>query len=167
MGTKRGRILVKPRWDDEAGVSVTESVEAYVRTCISHYDVRAKWHRRLFRLSGLLSILIGAGLPVITAFTFHEKNLVIALAGYLVAIATGMRGFYRWDSSWVLLRQTEISISREYRTWRITSSSIAAADRDLAAHELMNRVDIIRAKEAIEYFDGMPDVSMAAVKRSA
>lgn len=167
MGTKRGRVFGKPRWDDTDGTSVAESVEAYVRTCISHYDRRAKWHRRLFRLSGLLSILIGAGLPVITAFTFREKNLAIALAGYIVAIATGMRGFYRWDSSWVLLRQTEISIAREYRMWRITSATMKPADRDLAAQELMDRVDVLRAKEAVEYFDGMPEVGAAAAKRSA
>jgi hypothetical protein len=167
LGTKRGRLLVKPRWQDAEGASVTETVEAYVRTCIDHYDMRAKWHRRLYRLSGLLSIVIGAALPVLTAFTFQQKNLVIALAGYLVAIATGMRGFYRWDSSWVLLRQTEISISREYRTWKVTSGSIAAADRDRAAQELMDRIDLIRAKEAVEYFDGMPELGAAAAKRAS
>lgn len=166
MAARRGRSAGDPRWDDADGESVSASVEAYIRDTVHHYDVRAKWHRRLFRLSGLVTILIGAGLPVITAFTFREKNLAIALAGYVVAIATGMRGFYRWDSSWVLLRQTQIAISREYRTWKVASRSMKQDERDRTAQDLMDRIDAIRAKEAVEYFDGMPELGSGAGKRS-
>jgi hypothetical protein len=31
----------------------------------------------------------------------------------------------------------------------------------------MDRVDAIRAKESVEYFDGMPEVGAAAAKRTA
>jgi hypothetical protein len=61
----------------------------------SFYDVRADWHRRCDRLSGILVILTAASLPVLTSLEYPGKSLTISLVGMLVAALTGLRAFYR------------------------------------------------------------------------
>lgn len=112
------------------------------------YDLRATWHRRLYRFSGILVILAGAGLPLLVTVDYAGKDLVVAVTGVLVALVTALRAFYRWDQSWILLRKTEMAITSALWEWRGRRSG----DDRAAAVELLTCVDDIRKYEAESFF---------------
>lgn len=112
------------------------------------YDLRATWHRRLYRFSGIVVILAGAGLPLLVSVDYAGKDTAIAATGVLVAVITGLRAFYRWDQSWILLRKTEIAITSALWSWRSRESG---TDRE-AAVELIRQVYEIRRFEAESFF---------------
>jgi hypothetical protein len=57
----------------------------------NQYNWRAAWHRRNFRLSGIVVILVSASLPLLAAFDYWWKDLVVAVAGVVIATVTGLR----------------------------------------------------------------------------
>src|SRR4051812_40852666 len=86
---------------DPAAVGLPAVAEAYVLRVREFYDARAWWNRRLYRLSGVLVILVGAMLPLLSTLEYSYKDLTVSLAGVVVAMMTSLRAFYRWDQSWV------------------------------------------------------------------
>lgn len=49
-----------------------------------------------------------------TTTDFAWQPQAVSAAGVSVAVLTGLHAFYRWDQSWVLLRNTERTITAEY-----------------------------------------------------
>ncbi|WP_237047583.1 hypothetical protein [Lentzea guizhouensis] len=45
-----------------------------------------------------------------------------------MAGVTGLRTFYRWDQSWILLRNTEIAVTAAYLEWKLTLGNLPAGD---------------------------------------
>ncbi|WP_179079667.1 DUF4231 domain-containing protein [Streptomyces rectiverticillatus] len=154
---KLGLRATAPRWrNSEEGF--TAAAERYVLDVIDFYDVRAGWHRRLYRLSGAVVILVGAALPVLTALEFPGKSVAISGAGFLVAITTALKGLYRWDVSWILLRETEIELTRVYLAWRAGGLGPERSDgASRSAHSLLDAVFRIRDRESSEFFKNLPD----------
>lgn len=132
------------------------AAERYVQRLRRFYDVRARWHRRGYRLSGVVVILVGALLPLLAVSSYGHKDLVVSFAGVTVSVVTAMRSFYRWDQSWILLRTTEIAISEAYLKWKLTVGADAAVDRAAAARELVDTVMRIRHDEADSFFSELP-----------
>ncbi|WP_460396833.1 DUF4231 domain-containing protein [Actinophytocola sediminis] len=124
------------------------AAEAYALRLRQVYDLRATWHRRLYRLSGIVVILAGAGLPLLVSIDYAGKDIAISLTGVLVATITSLRAFYRWDQSWILLRKTEMAITSALWTWRCRP---AGSDHD-AVLELLEQVHEIRKFEAESFF---------------
>jgi Protein of unknown function (DUF4231) len=141
---------------DGGVVAMAEEYGLWVR---KFYDARANWHRRLYRLSGILVILTGASLPVLTSFEYPGKAMVISVAGLVVAGFTGLRAFYRWDQSWILLRNTEIAVTTAYLEWRANPDNFPATKDDpvtdaheKAAHMFIGKLGEMRQQEAAMYF---------------
>lgn len=112
------------------------------------YELRATWHRRLYRFSGIVVILAAAGLPLLVSIDYAGKDVAISATGVLVAVITGLRAFYRWDQSWILLRKTEMAIASALWLWQGREPD---TDREAAA-ELIQRVYDIRKVEAESFF---------------
>lgn len=142
------RSLVRVDLPDHDSSAFPAAAEAYVRRIREVYDLRATWHRRLYRFSGILVILAGAGLPLLVSVDYAGKDIAVAITGVLVAVVTALRAFYRWDQSWILLRKTEMAITSVLWEWR----GRASGDDREAAVELLTRVDDIRKFEAESYF---------------
>lgn len=140
---------------------VVTAADAYGSWLRSFYDVRAKWHRRFYRFSGLMVILVGAALPVLTSLDYPGKTVVISLAGVLVAGLTGLRAFYRWDQSWILLRNTEMAVTAAYLEWKLTPGNLPVGDvgatpeQEKAAHVFIEKLGELRQHEARSYFENM------------
>lgn len=145
-----------PRHDSTEFPSAAEAYALRVRRV---YDLRATWHRRLYRLSGIVVILAGAGLPLLVSVDYAAKEAVIAATGVLVAVITALRAFYRWDQSWILLRRTEMQLTAALWSWR---SREPGADREAAA-ELIRRVHDIRAIETESFFKDLAFPAQSAV----
>jgi len=95
------------------------AARAYALRLRRYYDARARWHRRFYRLSGIMVIVGGSALPVVTTRNLANKDLIVSLIGVAISALTALRSFYRWDESWILLRKTEIEISGIYFDWRV------------------------------------------------
>jgi hypothetical protein len=148
-----------PRWQNPPDGSPA-SIERYATEVIAFYDVRARWHRRLYRISATLIILAGAALPLLTTLDFPGQEGAVAGAGFLVAVTTALRALYRWDTSWVLLRDTEIELTEAYLAWKVDRSGAdATADPARSTRELLERIMRIRRLESSEFFKNLPDAA--------
>jgi len=157
----RCKLLYRPPEFNWGG---TISPEDYVRRAETYflrvrdfYDSRARWHRRFHRLSGVLVIVLGGLLPLLAGSDLAHKNVAIAGIGFTVATITALRGFYRWDSGWVLLRQTEFLLTKRYLDWKaqqVTSSDDSALREETS--RLLQELIAIREEEARSFFKDLP-----------
>lgn len=144
-------IPVVPANVSEMGV--VASIEKYALELREFYDSRATWHRRLYRVAGILVILAGTGLPLLANLDYPAKSLVVSLAGTLVAVLTALHAFYRWDQSWVLLRGTESALTKAYLEWQTTRPD----EDDLSSTQrFLELMADLRAQEAVTYFKDLP-----------
>lgn len=148
------------RLPDSNLLGYAKAVEEYALRLRGFYNSRAIWHRRFFRLSGIMVILVGAGLPVLASLDYAGKTLVVSIAGMTVAGLTALRAFYRWDHSWILLRSTEIALTAAWWEWRSRLRTAVededeparAAAVDEAAREFARQLVEIRRREAESFF---------------
>ncbi|MEU6128985.1 DUF4231 domain-containing protein [Saccharopolyspora sp. NPDC047091] len=146
---------------DPRSLGYPAAVESYALRLRTFYDSRAAWHRRFFRFSGIAVIIIGAGLPLLVAGDYAGRDLVISAAGVIMAGITALRAFYRWDQSWILLRNTERAITAAWWEWH-SRLDAADVDADSASPEqreitrdFMRRLVDIRKHEAEQFFAEM------------
>ncbi|WP_307855312.1 DUF4231 domain-containing protein [Kibdelosporangium banguiense] len=135
------------------------AADEYAVRLRAYYDSRAGWHRVYHRLSGILIILVGAGLPVLTNLDYPAKATVVSLAGMVIAVLTGLHAFYRWDQSWILLRNTEAAVTAAYWAWRTNLPKNGTNNTDKQTVELTNaflgQLAQIRAQEAKTFFENV------------
>ncbi|HZP54790.1 DUF4231 domain-containing protein [Actinocrinis sp.] len=145
----------------------TAAAGEYAMRVREFYDRRAHWHRRFYRVTGVVVIFIGASLPVLVAPTYPGKQIVVSVAGTIVAALTGLRAFYRWDESWVVMRTTERAVTEAYWHWRAQldgdCSNGAAETHRAATQALLARLGELQLREADTYFK---DLSFPAGHRT-
>jgi len=136
-----------------------DQAERYVLRVRASYDSRAMWHRRFYRLSGVLLIVLGGALPLLASSDLVHKNVVIAVIGFVVATVTALRGFYHWDAGWALLRETEFDITKRYLDWKALQFELSDPHRlQRETHRLLDDLIAIRKNEARSFFKSVPDV---------
>jgi hypothetical protein len=148
------------RLPDPGSAGFAEAVESYLLRLRSFYNSRAIWHRRFYRLSGILVILVGATLPLAASLDYAGKELLVSLLGVAVVVITALRAFYRWDQSWILLRGTEMAITTAW--WDYCAALDEAAEgadeqarlagRRDAARTLIRALNEIRRRESESFF---------------
>lgn len=153
-GARRRRTFSTPRWHD-TGVDFTTAAEGYVRQVIDFYDSRARWHRRFYRASGVAAILGASSLPLLSVLDMAGKTVIVSGVGCLVAVTTALKEFYRWDTSWVLLRRTEADLTLAYTAYTAAKEPGAPPD-PRAAHALLHQVLRIREEESLRFFRNLP-----------
>jgi hypothetical protein len=154
-------LLFRPPEFDWGGAMTSEDyvnqAEAYFLRVRNFYDCRARWHRRFHRLSGVLIIVLGGLLPLLAGGAFPHKDVFIAIIGFVVATITALRGFYRWDSGWVLLRETEFLLTKRYLAWK--AQQVTPSDQNTLWEEtkkLLQDLIAIREDEARSFFKDLP-----------
>jgi hypothetical protein len=165
IGAMNFRPPFPARLPDPDAVGYPQAVEAYLARLRSFYNARAAWHRRFYRFTGIMVILIGAALPLVATLTYPHKDLVLSILGVTIAAFTALRAFYRWDQSWVLLRNTEMAITSAWWDYHAKVSAIPSGDgvdeqfrhgqRCDAARLLAQLLLDIRKQEAEFFFKDM------------
>jgi hypothetical protein len=144
-------------WQSTTPERFAEQAEAYFLRVRDFYDARARWHRRFYRVSGILVIVLGGALPLLASSSWESKDVLVSLTGFVVASVTALRGFYRWDASWVLLRGTEIALTRHYLAWKgVQNEQATTDDRRAAALTLLDKLLDIREDESKSFFKDLP-----------
>lgn len=131
--------------------------ERYFLRVRAFYDTRATWHRRFYRISGVVLILLGGALPLIAAGTYTSKDFIVSAVGFVVATITALRGFYRWDASWVLLRGTELTLTKRYLAWKALQGRLTdTAAQQEEAQRLLADLATVRENESKAFFKELP-----------
>ena len=145
---------------DPTVVGYAPMIEQYLLDVRAYYHWRATWHRLFYRFSGILVVLVGATLPLLTTLSYPHKDLVVSLCGVAIAAVTALRAFYRWDQAWMLLRATERTIIGAWWDYHARLAALdpdgdetaARRERHEAARELAKVLLEIRQDEAENYF---------------
>ncbi len=166
----RSHLVRAPRFNFARAKTAQEFVdqaEKYVLRVRASYDFRAMWHRRFHRLSGVLLIVLGGTLPLLASSGLAHRDAVIAAVGFVVATVTALRGFYRWDAGWVLLRETEFEVTKRYLDWKAQQVEMSDAHRlQRETHRLLNDLIAIRKNEAQSFFKAVPDVGRSVSEQN-
>jgi hypothetical protein len=87
-------------------------------------------NRYLFRISGIILIVLIASLPVIATLEFPNKIPVLTAYSLVIAILTGLRSFFRWEDKWRLFRGQQFALAYLIAQWEMDLSGLAS-DSDL------------------------------------
>jgi hypothetical protein len=91
--------------------------DKYVIPSLLWYEQHSWWPRVLFRLSGAVVVILGASLPLLAAFSFPRKEIVLSVVSVLLAGLIGLNAFFHWDEKWRGFKQTELTISHSISVW--------------------------------------------------
>lgn len=153
-------ILANGTGSADIAKSVTEVVGNIERQRRS-YGRRATWHRRHFRSSGIVIIIVSASLPLLAGLDFGAKDMTIAILGVVVAVLTALRSFYQWDHLWSVLRQSDFELGFLIDKWELAVAEVQP-DREFAAEEILDltselrkAAEEVRRAESTRYFGSL------------
>jgi hypothetical protein len=139
---------------------LTRIKDAFVGQKLSWYQAHAKTPMLLFRLSGVLVILLSVSLPLLATLEGFWQTLVLPVVALFVAGLTGLTSFFRWESGWKGYRQAQFTLEYLLTTWelQITEASHQTdaqkgIDQALqATRQLLDATHTTISAEAEEYF---------------
>lgn len=74
--------------------------DKYVVPKMALYKKRTRRSMILFRLTGILVIILSVSIPFLTTLDLIWKTIVVPIVAVVIAGLTGLISFYRWESSW-------------------------------------------------------------------
>jgi hypothetical protein len=125
---------------------------------------RAARHRRWFRISGMLVIVLSISLPVIVNLqSLPYKTETISAISLAIAFITALRAFWNWDKLWQALKTGETALGDLLDHWWLDLSEYAyEADETRRRHaafrrteELVNKAGDVLKLEAESYFGSL------------
>lgn len=83
------------------------------------YEEKAPRHRSAFRLLGIVVVLLSVFLPVIVALEnkIPKQKYIVIITSLIIALATGINSFYRFDVSWKGYISAQMQLESERNAW--------------------------------------------------
>jgi hypothetical protein len=164
LGTVFGFAKSAKEKAPQIGDQASEHVVNGILALRDAYKARAANHRRWFRVSGILIIVLSATLPLLAGADFDGKNVVIGVIGVAVAVVAGLRNFYKWDHLWGVLRRSAFELDFLLAQWRLDVANIACDRKQKAAKmeairkrtaDLAAAANEVRERESSGYFTSL------------
>lgn len=134
-----------------------ELLRRAVSTEVQRCYLQARKCKQLFRLTGVLEIVIGVSLPVLYILPDPPRWWFYLLAGIslLVAIMAALRTFFGWDTNWQLFQTQYRHLRRVLRAWELDMLAILGSDeievaKDSTALKVTTST-VHSIEEALEY----------------
>ncbi|HZR42882.1 MAG TPA: DUF4231 domain-containing protein [Ktedonobacteraceae bacterium] len=150
--------------NDKRFLSVLEEVtrikEEFVGRQLNWYKANARRPMLLFRIAGVLVILLSVSLPFLTTLDGLWKTIVLPVVSLLIAGLTGLNSFFRWESNWKGYRQTHLTLEYLLTMWELQIAE-AKCQVDVqkgidialkATEQLISATQTTVSAEAEEYF---------------
>jgi hypothetical protein len=149
---------------DKRFLSVLEELtrikDEFVMRQLHWYKVNARTPMFLFRVSGVIVILLSVSLPFLTTLEGLWKTIVLPVVSLLIAGLTGLNSFFRWESSWKGYRQTHLTLEYLLTMWELQIAEArcqvdAQKGIDIAlqaTEQLINATRTTISAEADDYF---------------
>ena len=122
----------------------TQAVEATRELKTKYIEPRIEWYRthtsaprRLFRVAGVLTILLSVSLPAAAAAEFPHKAIVLSGMSITIAMLSGLSGFYRWERTWHGNSTSQMALEQHVAKWEL---ELANARLILTADERVKHV---------------------------
>lgn len=140
--------------------TLTRIKDEFVGQKLHWYQVHARTPMFLFRVSGILIILLSVSLPLLATLEGFWKTLVLPIAALFVAGLTGLTSFFRWESGWKGYRQAQFTLEYLLTTWEVQIAQ-ASHHTDVqegidqafqATKQLLDATRTTISAEAEEYF---------------
>jgi hypothetical protein len=108
---------------DPRFLSILEALEKiekdYVESQFGWYRTHARRPMFLFRLCGVLIILLSVSLPFLATRTDFWKETILPIFALAIAALSGLNAFFHWDSDWKEYRQTQFTLGGLLVTWQL------------------------------------------------
>lgn len=98
---------------------LTRIKDEFVVRQLNWYKAHARTPMLLFRVSGVLVILLSVSLPFLTTLDGLWKTVVLPVISLLIAGLTGMNSFFRWEGAWKGYRQTRLTLEYLLTEWEL------------------------------------------------
>jgi uncharacterized protein DUF4231 len=134
--------------------------DTYVIKQLKWYETHARQPMILFRVSGVLIILLSVSIPFLATLEGLWRTIVLPIVALLVAGVTGLLSFFRWESDWKGYRQTQFTLDYLLSIWELKITQ-AKHERDTqqaidmalqATQQLLDATYGTTSAEAEEYF---------------
>jgi hypothetical protein len=140
--------------------ALTRIKDEFVVQKLNWYTAHAKTPMLLFRVSGVLVILLSVSLPLLATLEGYWKTLILPVVALLVAGLTGLTSFFHWESGWKGYRQAQFSLEYLLTTWELqmTEASYQTDAQEginqafQATRQLLQATQTTISAEAEEYF---------------
>jgi Protein of unknown function (DUF4231) len=137
-----------------------EIVEEHVRAAAQWYQDHKGAPRRLYRLSTVLGIVVGATIPMFSLLDAPGARLMAAIGGIVVTAVAALNAAYRWDKTWQVFTLAQTQLEAQLAEWElrmlIAESAPTREQREKAGasatRELLIASRSIRESEAEEFF---------------
>src|SRR5260370_35164944 len=144
--------------------SVLEEVRPFVdkvKRSRKWYEAHANRPRIAFRAVGVVVILLSLSIPFIAALRFTGKDLVLSLSAVLIAIATSLNSFFKWEQTWQAFRKSEFALDHLLTAWHLQrvealheTHPARPRERILTATEqLIEDANKVASSETKQFFD--------------
>ena len=139
---------------------LTHIKEEFVVRQLNWYKAHARTPMLLFRVSGVLVILLSVSLPFLTTLEGPWKTIILPFISLLIAGLTGLNSFFRWESDWKGYRQTHLTLEYLLTMWELQIAE-ARCQTDIqkgidmalqATEQLISTTRTSTSDEAEEYF---------------
>jgi hypothetical protein len=81
----------------------------YVDNILKWYSDHVTWPRIIFRLAGIVVIVLSLGLPILAMFEDKLGKYWVLIASTTIAVLTALNSFFNWQKTWekrVMLKLT-------------------------------------------------------------
>lgn len=134
----------------ESKMRAQQYLEQRVDDQIQWYESKSAINQKRFKQCQLGAIIFGAAIPLLTAVSFEELEVVlrftIALLGSLIAIMNALVSLYKYQENWVQYRGGAESLTREKFLF-LTQSKPYSGDEDNDFKMLVERCEVIMSSE--------------------
>lgn len=108
----------RPRFDSELAIAKS-AVFDYVRRCEDWYQKHKRPNRILFRASGVVTITLGALIPLLNSYEGTGFHLSVSIIGVTITCLTGFGTFYRWERAWRNFSAAQFTLDYHIRYWEL------------------------------------------------
>jgi hypothetical protein len=148
----------------------TQAIDAARAIKAKYVDDRLQWYathkvlpRVLYRLVGIVTVILSVTLPALTAATFKNKDVTISCISIVIAALTGLGSFYHWDRTWQKNATSQASIEAFLAKWELelarAKEFVAAADRTKhvydATDDLIANTSRVISSETQDFFNNL------------
>jgi Protein of unknown function (DUF4231) len=137
--------------------------EQYVDIRISYYKDHTKIPRWMFRIAGVMTILLSVTLPALAAAVLPYKELILSAVSIAIAALTGLSSFYRWDRTWSGNSSAQVALEQHVAKWELELTNaqyvVPFDQRILHAYQATNDLLInarsVVSSESSGFFSGL------------
>jgi Protein of unknown function (DUF4231) len=148
----------------------TQAIDAARAIKAKYVDDRLQWYtthkalpRVLYRLVGIVTVILSVTLPALTAATFRNKDVTISCISIVIAALTGLGSFYHWDRTWQKNATAQASIEAFLAKWELelarAKELVAPADRTKhvydATDDLIANTSRVISSETQDFFNNL------------